>query len=557
MNFVKLCFVTLLLASSTFANNSTDDNPIHDKSTDDNSTLGETSEEGNLTERIVGGADAEIGKWPFYAYLRVGSAGRECGCVIVSRLFVLTANECAEGAGVNEIYVHAGFQYGNLGSFLERSQALKIHFFPGFVNKDRHNILLVELKIPLFYNKLVKPVTLPRDSFDVVKPLTSCKIIGFGNTDTEGYRLRPDKSQQLQEGDIVIYTKSTCTSFWGTVIKDSHVCGNEPSEKSGICYGDEGSPLVCEDPKTGKQVLRGIASFLPEGCAHTSVPDVFERVSYYMDWLEDLIDYTPWVIGDCSVSCGTGTRLDRRECHGDDCGNKRVLDRVSQCEMPPCPDGKDVCRELKCSPSATCQKFSGLGKNPEYHCKCLPNFKGNGTLCAYDLVPETPKCRSVAAEDRLDCGYAGIGDQECVNKGCCWDVTEDGAPWCFSNKAGPDTVYGDWQLGVCEGHCGIGTRRDTRSCVHGNCDPSDQSRDVQCWLQRECAYQEGCRALNLSCHVNARCVKYSSNPDFECECEFGYYGNGVRCNGNGASPIAGKRSVLAIAVLVAALLRSF
>jgi len=65
-------------------------------------------------------------------------------------------------------------------------------------------------------------------------------------------------------------------------------------------------------------------------------------------------------------------------------------------------------------------------------------------------IPDSPTdsaCWSVPVGDRLDCGYYGIGDQECVSKGCCWDTTVPDAPWCFYKKddydprCGPGFVF--------------------------------------------------------------------------------------------------------------------
>lgn len=35
-------------------------------------------------------------------------------------------------------------------------------------------------------------------------------------------------------------------------------------------------------------------------------------------------------------------------------------------------------------------------------------------------------------DQREDCGYYGIGREECVNeRGCCFDDTVPAVPWCF------------------------------------------------------------------------------------------------------------------------------
>uniref|UniRef100_A0ACB8FI85 Uncharacterized protein n=1 Tax=Sphaerodactylus townsendi TaxID=933632 RepID=A0ACB8FI85_9SAUR len=45
---------------------------------------------------------------------------------------------------------------------------------------------------------------------------------------------------------------------------------------------------------------------------------------------------------------------------------------------------------------------------PPYACQCLKDIK-----------------------DREDCGREGITAEQCTAKGCCFDATEPGVPWCF------------------------------------------------------------------------------------------------------------------------------
>jgi len=63
----------------------------------------------------------------------------------------------------------------------------------------------------------------------------------------------------------------------------------------------------------------------------------------------------------------------------------------------------------------------------------------------------TQSC-ALPGERRTDCGYVGIGQEECENSGCCWapnyEPGED-YPWCF---------YKDMDL--CQGYT-VASRRDT------------------------------------------------------------------------------------------------
>ena len=47
--------------------------------------------------------------------------------------------------------------------------------------------------------------------------------------------------------------------------------------------------------------------------------------------------------------------------------------------------------------------------------------------------PQNSVC-NVAPEDRRECGYAGIGEADCLERGCCYDDSIPGTIWCFQKK---------------------------------------------------------------------------------------------------------------------------
>uniref|UniRef100_A0A8C2RX74 Trefoil factor 3 n=1 Tax=Capra hircus TaxID=9925 RepID=A0A8C2RX74_CAPHI len=38
---------------------------------------------------------------------------------------------------------------------------------------------------------------------------------------------------------------------------------------------------------------------------------------------------------------------------------------------------------------------------------------------------------AVPAKDRVDCGYPEVTPEQCNNRGCCFDSSIPGVPWCF------------------------------------------------------------------------------------------------------------------------------
>ncbi|XP_061048824.1 trefoil factor 3 [Eubalaena glacialis] len=43
----------------------------------------------------------------------------------------------------------------------------------------------------------------------------------------------------------------------------------------------------------------------------------------------------------------------------------------------------------------------------------------------------SPNQCMVPAKDRVDCGYPEVTPEQCNNRGCCFDSSIHGVPWCF------------------------------------------------------------------------------------------------------------------------------
>lgn len=51
------------------------------------------------------------------------------------------------------------------------------------------------------------------------------------------------------------------------------------------------------------------------------------------------------------------------------------------------------------------------------------------------------KCYDIAPENRKDCGYFGIGRDECEKeRDCCFDHTVQNVPWCFFGHKRPPSL---------------------------------------------------------------------------------------------------------------------
>ena len=47
-------------------------------------------------------------------------------------------------------------------------------------------------------------------------------------------------------------------------------------------------------------------------------------------------------------------------------------------------------------------------------------------------VTENINC-NISGKDKEDCGYVGIDQKKCEEKGCCFKMTTDNTPWCYKS----------------------------------------------------------------------------------------------------------------------------
>ena len=140
--------------------------------------------------------------------------------------------------------------------------------------------------------------------------------------------------------------------------------------------------------------------------------------------------------------------------------------------------------------------------------------------------PSRPDCPTGDPKHRVDCGFGGITEYMCRQKGCCWDDTVVGVPWCFrrphtttpritTQKPVPNCAVGPpskrvncgfdgIKPDVCSqrGCCWDKSVRDVPWCFFGNdklpylkCDVGDSNKRINCGppgIQPYACFQRNC-----------------------------------------------------------------
>nr|CAD7415666.1 unnamed protein product [Timema cristinae] len=238
---------------------------------------GKTSVTHTPDPRIIGGASAARGQFPWQAYLILGGSGL-CGGSIISSTWILTAAHCLQGFDTFSVTLGATSRaVPQIGSHTQVSRLAIIHAqYSGIF--IRNDIGLIRLDSAVAFSDVITPVRLPSWSQStntfVNLPAT---VSGFGLTVGGG----STASATLNYADVTIIANSVCSRSFPLNLRDSNICTSDA--RSGPCNGDSGGPLVIQEAD-GFFTEVGIVSFGTRDCPAGS-PAAFVRVTSFLDWI--------------------------------------------------------------------------------------------------------------------------------------------------------------------------------------------------------------------------------------------------------------------------------
>lgn len=161
-----------------------------------------------------------------------------------------------DSLGVDQVVIHPGFDF----------------------DKKQHDLALMRTKKSMKFNSLVRPISI-RSSF--LGPNEVAVASGWGFTAVDG-----PKANALQFLHFKTITNEECLELIPEEDKHSvhkgSLCITQLGQGRGICSGDSGGPLTVNDE------LVGVASWVSSYCGSDD-PDVYTRVSDYLNWIEEHI----------------------------------------------------------------------------------------------------------------------------------------------------------------------------------------------------------------------------------------------------------------------------
>mmetsp|Transcript_7849 Transcript_7849/g.19485 ORF Transcript_7849/g.19485 Transcript_7849/m.19485 type:complete len:528 (-) Transcript_7849:193-1776(-) len=302
---------------------------IHNNNNDrDNSVPRElkrgSDETDGITSYVIGGTDADIDEYPYYALMSLsdGSATYTCGGMLIAPNVVLTAAHCADGKGITDYNTYIGaFGFESTGEGAQLRSCTEFVYHDSWIPQEYdangnyifgtgvlagNDFALCKLNEPVYLDEDSVPVELNKDdSFPGTLPADALlTVVGFGFTSSDrtgGF------APILQEADIPFLDRDECNAFYGGIISDTMMCTWDQSGEGAECGGDSGGPVIYKEVQLDgsfRHIVPGLASFSTTPCGAT--PGIFARISQGMDWIEETV-CTSWGYDDfCSTSSGNG-----------------------------------------------------------------------------------------------------------------------------------------------------------------------------------------------------------------------------------------------------------
>ncbi|XP_043443180.1 putative serine protease 42 isoform X2 [Prionailurus bengalensis] len=243
---------------------------------------------GQVNAKILGGQEAEDGKWPWQVSVRIRGK-HVCGGSLITQQWVLTAGHCILSRFHYNVKMGDRSVYKEITSVVVPVRDIIVHPQLSVVGTIQKDLALLQLLYPVNFTMTIQPICIPQKTFRV-EAGTTCWVTGWGRKEEYGGDLITSVLHEVDQ-DIIHHEKCNemiqkAMKTTRDVVLEGMLCGYKGAGKDS-CQGDSGGPLVCKFKDTWVQV--GLVSW-GLGCGRGNVPGVYTDIAAYSKWIVEVIN---------------------------------------------------------------------------------------------------------------------------------------------------------------------------------------------------------------------------------------------------------------------------
>ncbi|KAL6442025.1 hypothetical protein ACFW04_002394 [Cataglyphis niger] len=253
---------------------------------------------GRIKTPVYIDGDSEFGEYPWQVAILKKDPTESvyvCGGTLISSRHIITAAHCVKTHAGRDLRARLGEWDVNhdveFYPYIERDiVSVFVHpeFYAGTLANDIA-ILKLDHDVDFGKNPHISAACLPDKLDDFTG--ARCWTTGWGKDAFGDY----GKYQNiLKEVDVPVVSNHVCQQQMRRTrlgpsfnLHPGFICAGGEEGKD-ACKGDGGGPMVCE--RHGRWQLAGVVSW-GIGCGQAGVPGVYTRVSHYLDYIRQIVDY--------------------------------------------------------------------------------------------------------------------------------------------------------------------------------------------------------------------------------------------------------------------------
>lgn len=227
--------------------------------------------------RLVGGTP---GNSPWTVSLRDRKGNHFCGGSLVNSQWVISTKQC-----FSSCYVDLTGYTAMMGTLFRdpvdgEPDRQTIPLTKIVCGPSESHLVMLQLESPAQFNDRVSQICLPPERY-IVPEGTICEIAGWGETKGTG------DETVLNVAQMPVMSNSQCNKYFKGRVRENEMCTNTFQAGAGACERDYGGPLACQNSDCW--VLEGV--IIPmRRCGHPGQPNIFIRVSVYVDWIKKVME---------------------------------------------------------------------------------------------------------------------------------------------------------------------------------------------------------------------------------------------------------------------------